>query len=84
MCAHAGMMVSGFHFLFPLYLFGFDCDLFFVSSPYKQGTSRPVHYHVLLDEIGFSADGLQNLINSLSYVYAFFPFVYVLTLNYTT
>jgi len=27
-----------------------------------------VHYHVLLDEIGFSPDGLQNLINSLSYV----------------
>ncbi|GFY85312.1 argonaute family protein [Actinidia rufa] len=34
-----------------------------------QGTSRPAHYHVLLDEIGFSPDDLQNLIHSLSYVY---------------
>ncbi|XP_062009364.1 protein argonaute 4A-like [Rosa rugosa] len=33
------------------------------------GTSRPAHYHVLLDEIGFSANELQNLIHSLSYVY---------------
>ncbi|KAH0889398.1 hypothetical protein HID58_051827, partial [Brassica napus] len=32
------------------------------------GTSRPAHYHVLLDEIGFSPDELQNLIHSLSYV----------------
>ncbi|XP_023640947.1 protein argonaute 6 isoform X2 [Capsella rubella] len=32
------------------------------------GTSRPAHYHVLLDEIGFSPDDLQNLIHSLSYV----------------
>lgn len=33
------------------------------------GTSRPAHYHVLVDEIGFSPDDLQNLIHSLSYVY---------------
>jgi len=33
-----------------------------------QGTSRPTHYHVLLDEIGFSADDLQELVHSLSYV----------------
>ncbi|XP_010556972.1 PREDICTED: protein argonaute 6 [Tarenaya hassleriana] len=33
------------------------------------GTSRPAHYHVLLDEIGFSPDDLQSLIHSLSYVY---------------
>ncbi|VVB07350.1 unnamed protein product [Arabis nemorensis] len=32
------------------------------------GTSRPAHYHVLLDEIGFSPDDMQNLIHSLSYV----------------
>ncbi|KAH1148531.1 hypothetical protein GLYMA_15G231700v4 [Glycine max] len=49
--------------------------LFLISSQQKMfqkmfllGTSRPVHYHVLLDEIGFSADGLQNFIHSLSYV----------------
>ncbi|XP_077215045.1 protein argonaute 16-like [Tasmannia lanceolata] len=33
------------------------------------GTSRPTHYHVLLDEIGFSPDELQKLVHSLSYVY---------------
>lgn len=34
----------------------------------KQGTTRPTHYHVLLDEIGFTADDLQELVHSLSYV----------------
>ncbi|KAL2474238.1 Protein argonaute 6 [Abeliophyllum distichum] len=38
-----------------------------LSLPH-EGTSRPAHYHVLLDEIGFSPDDLQNLIHSLSYV----------------
>ncbi|CAA6654482.1 unnamed protein product [Spirodela intermedia] len=33
------------------------------------GTTRPTHYHVLYDEIGFSADKLQELVHSLSYVY---------------
>lgn len=33
-----------------------------------QGTSRPTHYHVLHDEIGFTADDLQELVHSLSYV----------------
>ncbi|KAL0435283.1 UNVERIFIED_CONTAM: protein argonaute 4 [Sesamum radiatum] len=35
----------------------------------SQGTTRPTHYHVLLDEVGFSADDLQELVHSLSYVY---------------
>ena len=34
-----------------------------------QGTSRPTHYHVLHDEIGFTADELQEFVHSLSYVY---------------
>ncbi|GKD59008.1 argonaute 4A-like protein [Tanacetum coccineum] len=34
-----------------------------------QGTTRPTHYHVLLDQIGFSPDDLQELVHSLSYVY---------------
>ncbi|KAL6009687.1 hypothetical protein ACLOJK_000116 [Asimina triloba] len=37
-----------------------------------QGTSRPTHYHVLWDEIGFSPDDLQELVHSLSYVELFF------------
>jgi len=32
-----------------------------------QGTTRPTHYHVLLDEIGFSPNDLQELVHSLSY-----------------
>lgn len=39
--------------------------LFLISI---KGTSRPAHYHVLLDEISFSPDDLQHLIHSLSYV----------------
>jgi hypothetical protein len=34
---------------------------------FLQGTSRPIHYHVLYDENRFSADGLQILTNSLCY-----------------
>lgn len=44
-------------------------DFFMCAHNGAIGTSRPVHYHVLLDEIGFSADALQNLVHSLSYVY---------------
>ncbi|XP_058088618.1 protein argonaute 4B-like isoform X2 [Magnolia sinica] len=33
------------------------------------GTTCPTHYHVLLDEIGFSPDDLYELAHSLSYVY---------------
>ncbi|CAK7349045.1 unnamed protein product [Dovyalis caffra] len=44
-------------------------DFYMCAHAGKIGTSRPAHYHVLLDEIGFSPDELQNLIHSLSYVY---------------
>ncbi|KDP30816.1 hypothetical protein JCGZ_13759 [Jatropha curcas] len=44
-------------------------DFYMCAHAGMIGTSRPAHYHVLLDEIGFSADDLQNLIHSLSYVY---------------
>ncbi|KAF8113383.1 hypothetical protein N665_0050s0041 [Sinapis alba] len=51
-----------------------------ICSPYSNdfylcahagilGTSRPIHYHVLYDDIGFSTDELQELVHSLSYVY---------------
>ncbi|KAK8957284.1 Protein argonaute 4A [Platanthera zijinensis] len=33
------------------------------------GTSRPTHYHVLLDENKFTADQLQEFIHTLSYTY---------------
>ncbi|KAK9077377.1 hypothetical protein SSX86_005714 [Deinandra increscens subsp. villosa] len=43
-------------------------DFYMCTQPGMIGTSRPAHYHVLLDEIGFSPDALQNLILSLSYI----------------
>jgi eukaryotic translation initiation factor 2C len=35
-----------------------------------QGTTRPTHYYVVHDDIGFKADELQELTNSVSYMYA--------------
>ncbi|CAN4088007.1 unnamed protein product [Withania somnifera] len=34
----------------------------------RTGTSRPIHYFVLLDEIGFSSDNVQELVHCLCYV----------------
>nr|CAD1829069.1 unnamed protein product [Ananas comosus var. bracteatus] len=44
-------------------------DFYMCSHAGMIGTTRPTHYHVLLDEIGFSPDDLQELVHSLSYVY---------------
>ncbi|XP_061993550.1 protein argonaute 4A-like [Rosa rugosa] len=44
-------------------------DFYLCSHAGMIGTSRPTHYHVLYDELGFSADDLQDLVHSLSYVY---------------
>ncbi|CAN1232703.1 Protein argonaute 4A [Linum perenne] len=44
-------------------------DFYMCAHNGAIGTSRPAHYHVLIDEIGFTPDQLQNLIHSLSYVY---------------
>ncbi|XP_073118508.1 protein argonaute 16 isoform X2 [Henckelia pumila] len=44
-------------------------DFYLCAQAGMIGTSRPAHYHVLLNEIGFSPDDLQNLVHSLSYVY---------------
>ncbi|XP_051151747.1 protein argonaute 16 [Andrographis paniculata] len=44
-------------------------DFYMCAHRGLTGTSCPAHYHVLLDEIGFSPNKLQNLINSLCYVY---------------
>ena len=35
-----------------------------------QGTTRPTHYYVVRDEIGFSADELQRVTNDVSYLFA--------------
>ncbi|CAN1220059.1 Protein argonaute 16 [Linum perenne] len=44
-------------------------DFYMCAHNGAIGTSRPAHYHVLIDEIGFTPDELQNLVHSLSYVY---------------
>ncbi|KAL2651029.1 hypothetical protein R1flu_019157 [Riccia fluitans] len=47
-----------------------DNDFFLMSHAGLIGTTRPTHYHVLYDEIGFSADEVQHLTHSLCYSYA--------------
>ncbi|KAF2290338.1 hypothetical protein GH714_011246 [Hevea brasiliensis] len=44
-------------------------DFYLCAHAGMIGTTRPTHYHVLLDEVGFSVDDLQDLVHSLSYVY---------------
>ncbi|XP_071707484.1 protein argonaute 4A-like [Rutidosis leptorrhynchoides] len=44
-------------------------DFYLCAQNGPIGTTRPTHYHVLLDQIGFSPDDLQELVHSLSYVY---------------
>ncbi|XP_015946716.1 protein argonaute 4A-like [Arachis duranensis] len=44
-------------------------DFYMCSHAGMIGTTRPTHYQVLHDEIGFSADDLQEIVHSLSYVY---------------
>ncbi|CAA7061156.1 unnamed protein product [Microthlaspi erraticum] len=44
-------------------------DFYLCAHAGMIGTTRPTHYHVLYDEIGFSTDDLQELVHSLSYVY---------------
>ncbi|XP_010933336.1 protein argonaute MEL1 [Elaeis guineensis] len=47
-----------------------EFDFYLCSHAGIKGTSRPTHYHVLLDENHFSADTLQMLTNNLCYTYA--------------
>ncbi|KAG1347516.1 hypothetical protein COCNU_06G013450 [Cocos nucifera] len=47
-----------------------EFDFYLCSHAGIKGTSRPTHYHVLLDENRFTADTLQMLTNNLCYTYA--------------
>uniref|UniRef100_A0ACD5X752 Uncharacterized protein n=1 Tax=Avena sativa TaxID=4498 RepID=A0ACD5X752_AVESA len=47
-----------------------EFDFYLCSHAGIQGTSRPAHYHVLLDENRFTADALQTLTYNLCYTYA--------------
>ncbi|PNW83955.1 hypothetical protein CHLRE_04g214250v5 [Chlamydomonas reinhardtii] len=44
-------------------------DFYLNSHSGLQGTNKPAHYHVLVDEIGFGADGMQLLTYWLCYLY---------------
>ncbi|XP_071724140.1 protein argonaute 4-like [Rutidosis leptorrhynchoides] len=44
-------------------------DFYLCAHAGMIGTTRPTHYHVLFDEVGFSSDDLQDLVHNLSYVY---------------
>ncbi|KAJ1967764.1 hypothetical protein IWQ62_001650 [Dispira parvispora] len=44
-------------------------DFFLQSQGGLQGTCRPVHYTVLVDENKFSADQMQNLTNEMCYLF---------------
>ena len=45
-------------------------DYFLCSHEGIQGTSRPTHYFILMDDNQFSADQLQQLTFSLTHIYA--------------
>ncbi|KAL4242774.1 argonaute family protein [Abortiporus biennis] len=48
----------------------YEFDFFLQAHGGLQGTTRPTHYYVVHDEIGFKADQLQSLTNDVSYMFA--------------
>lgn len=48
----------------------YEFDFFLQAHGGLQGTTRPTHYYVVHDEIGFAADQLQTLTNDVSYLFA--------------
>jgi hypothetical protein len=54
----------------------------FVGYAGMLGATRPTHYHVLFDEVGFSADDPYELVHSLFYAYQTSAIViYVYSIN---
>jgi eukaryotic translation initiation factor 2C len=48
----------------------YEFDFFLQAHGGLQGQTRPTHYYVVHDENTFSADTLQTLTNSVSYMFA--------------
>ncbi|KAG6811918.1 hypothetical protein H0H92_005249 [Tricholoma furcatifolium] len=48
----------------------YNFDFFLQAHGGLQGTTRPTHYYVVHDDIGFTADTLQGLTNAVSYMFA--------------
>jgi eukaryotic translation initiation factor 2C len=46
-----------------------EFDFYLCSHWGTKGTSRPTHYHVLLDENNFQSDELQQMIHNLCYTF---------------
>ncbi|OWZ20388.1 Argonaute1, partial [Phytophthora megakarya] len=46
------------------------CQFYLMSHAGLQGTSRPTHYHLLVNEVGFTGDDLQTLTYNLCYTFA--------------
>jgi len=47
----------------------FEYDFYLCSHTAIKGTARPVHYHVILDEMNMGVEDLQNFIYESSYSY---------------
>ncbi|KAF9011911.1 argonaute-like protein [Cyathus striatus] len=48
----------------------YNFDFFLQAHGGLQGTTKPTHYYVVHDEIGFDADTIQGLTNAVSYMFA--------------
>ena len=48
----------------------YEFDFFLQAHGGLQGTTKPTHYYVVHDEMGFTADDLQTLTNNVSYMFA--------------
>lgn len=47
----------------------FEYDFYLCSHAAIQGTARPTHYHVLMDECGVTGDAFQQMLYECSYQY---------------
>jgi len=46
-----------------------EFSFYLVSHAGIQGTSRPVHYHVIVDENGYTADGMQKMCFDMAHTF---------------